>query len=339
MVDKKERKNRGIAFSLIIAVAIIVGIMIGFNVIQNMMIGSGNDMEDDTKTYQEHIAMIVRDPSDMFWQSVYSSAYTSGLELGIYIENFGAELSEGYTVVELMEMAIAADVDGIILESDAGDEVAELINEASGKDIPVITMGTDVQNSERKSFVSANAYTLGEMYANQILELLDGTEQKITVLISSDNEQSQSNLINSGIKYVINKSYSNAEFSTIVTNASDEFAVEENIRNLLISSNKRPDIIVCLSPVDTISAYQCVVDFNLVGSVEIVGSYTSPEILDGITKGIIHSSIAVDTKEMGEVVSKGMFDYLISEYVSDYMSVDANLINASNVDEYKEGEE
>lgn len=59
-----------------------------------------------------------------------------------------------------MEMAIAARVDGIIVQVSNEEAVSAQIDKAKGQDIPVITIRSDAPNSKRVSFVSGNDYAI-----------------------------------------------------------------------------------------------------------------------------------------------------------------------------------
>ena len=106
------------------------------------------------------------------------------------------------------------------------------------------------------------------------------------------------------------------------------------MRGILLDEENRPDVLVCLNVVDTISAYQCVRDYNLVGKVKIIGYYSSPEILEGIQKGVIQSTIMVNAQEAGRLCMEAMEEYLSQRYTSEYFPVSVELINEKNVDAY-----
>lgn len=303
-----------------------------------------DDKNDGGKNYEYHIAMIVNDSTDTYWKSVYEAARAKGIEENIYIESFGSLLNKEYERSELVKMAIAAKVDGIILEAENTEEMETLINEASALDdsIPVMTIGTDIPGSNRISFVTANDYAIGVKYGEDITKIAEQKKDnlKVTVLLPANKEGMQPNLVYSAISEVIDKSDKKISISTLSTGEKDDFESEESIRNLLISAEEeRPEAIVCLNAADTISAYQCVVDYNLVGKVEIIGSYTTTQILDGIEKGIIHSSVVTDALEMGELAAAGMHEYLTTEYINEYLAAESELVTAENVDLYMEKEE
>ena len=71
----------------------------------------------------------------------------------ILIENFGETLSGEYSTEELMEMAIADRVDGIIVQVSDEEAVSTQIDKAEEQNIPVITIRSDAPVSKRVSSV------------------------------------------------------------------------------------------------------------------------------------------------------------------------------------------
>ena len=70
-------------------------------------------------------------------------------------------------------------------------------------------------------------------------------------------------------------------------------------------------MLVCMDEVVTECVYQALVDYNQVGNVDVVGFYYSDVILDGISKGIISSAIALDMDEIGRYsVNAGRVSFL-----------------------------
>lgn len=327
-------------YILVAAVILIVGVLVGSYIAQDRLVKKPDTSGSKEETYTYHVAMLVNDRRDVFWQSVYQYAKEAGRNQDIYVEDFGARMGEKYSREELLEMAIAAEVDGIIIEANNSPEMVALIDEATAKDITVITVSSDATGSKRQSFVSVNDYALGEMYGNQVAALKGSATGKVTVLLAADGGNTGPDVIFSGINKAIEAGGEKFQLNSLMAGETGEFESEEKIRQLLRASDTRPDVLVCLSAVDTISAYQCVVDYNLVGKVKIVGSYDTPRILEGVEKGIIQSTIVVSAEEMGNKAIQGMSDYLTKEYTSEYMSVESKLITRENVTDYlKEQEE
>lgn len=328
--------NRMVYIVMIITVVAILGSMVLFTALVNKRENVTGKTGGSEETYSYHIAMIHSDLADVFWRSVYEAARAEGEREGVYIENFGTNLNEDYTTAQLLEMAVASRVDGIILAG-GGEQEIQLIEQAEEEQIPVITVQEDIAGSRRKSYVGANQYTLGEMYGNEVVSAVEGDSGSAVVLVPAEEEKNAPNFIFSAITDSMEKSRKKIRLSSVKTGASGDFESEETIKDILLDEGGRPDVLVCLSTVDTISAYQCVIDYNLVGKVQIIGYYTSPEILEGIQKGIIRSTIEIDAKEMGSTAVKAMKEYKQQEYINEYFPISAKLITSDNVEEYIEG--
>ena len=87
------------------------------------------------------------------WKKIYQGAKDAGKGDQIPIENFGETLSGEYSTEELMEMAIADRVDGIIVQVSDEEAVSAQIDKAEEQNIPVITIRSDAPASKRVSSV------------------------------------------------------------------------------------------------------------------------------------------------------------------------------------------
>jgi ribose transport system substrate-binding protein len=106
------------------------------------------------------------------------------------------------------------------------------------------------------------------------------------------------------------------------------------IRNIIMDTKNPPDVLICLTAVDTLCAYQAIVDYNKVGQIEIIGYYDSDLILSAIDKEIIHSTMAINAEQMGAYCVQALSEYRETKHVSNYFTVDINIINEKNVQKY-----
>lgn len=288
----------------------------------------------DNGTFTSHYAFITDDSSDPFWNGIYQGAKQFGKSKGIYIEDFGADLSVSYTMNERVEMAIAAKVDGILMKGYDSLDIANLIERAKKEEIPVVTILKDCVLSTRCSFVGLNNYKLGTEYASEVIEHSKKEEGKVSILMHSLESENE-DMILKGIENTFKESETKLTAEKVMVNSETMFTSEERIRTMIRDSKETPDFIICLNLTDTISAYQSIVDFNKVGEIQIIGYYETESILDGIEKGIITSSITINTKEMGRKAVESLLEYKRTGRVSDYITVDTLLINQEKVAFYK----
>ena len=340
-----KRKHRGTRYFYIVTyfamILVTVIVTVGF-----LRVYLRTDPRTSRKeTYDRYYVLITDDKDSAFWQSVYKGASDYGLNHNVYVENLGEGISNDYTKSELMRMAIASKVDGIILNADESEEMEQLISEAMDASIPVVTVNNDCSISRRISYVEVGNYNLSKEYSKQIMEIAgnmiteEGQTVNVAVIVNSVPSSGQS-IISAGIQESIENSvdFSNLISLDLVTvDESNSFAVEESIRDLFLQENL-PDIIVCLNELDTTCVYQAVVDFNKVGQVHILGYYDSTTILQGIDREIIDSTIKIDTIEMGEYAVEALLSYERVGFVNQYNTVDIILINSTNIKEhYSEG--
>ena len=206
--------------------------------------------------YTNHYVMISEQADEPFWEAIYLGALDRGKEEDAYIEKFGSDLSVSYSIENLMEIAIASKVDGIILEPNGEEAVTELINKADQEGIPVITVLKDEPLSGRKSFVGINRYNQGQAYGEQILEVVKENKNHVIVLLNSDSKDTGKNILYAGIRDAVGDH--NVLLEAAKINRQSAFGSEEDIRKIIMDTVNPPDVFVCLTAVDTLCANQAV---------------------------------------------------------------------------------
>ncbi len=302
--------------------------------------------------YKYHFVLIVENEEDPFWQEVYSSMKEKGEENGAYVELLGDNISDEYSLSELMEIAIYEKVDGIMIEPSREDSMGSLIDQAKAAGIPVVTLMSDVQSSSRQTFVGISKYNLGEKYGEEILKIYSDLEKntdlsedlnpespfQVVVLEPNRDESVDGNeQIYAGIKSVVNES--NIQINSIELDTVSAFGSEEYIRNIIMGTSINPDVIVCVNLVQTESTCQATIDFNKVGEIHIIGYFLSNTVIDAIDKGVIDSTFVVNTKEIGEESIASLLEYYQNKRVTDYISINVEKIDETNVSEYLDVQE
>lgn len=340
-------KKRISTFWMLIVSGIFLVGMVAFSLLYIRFSNSRKNIASNEK-YSSYYAMICDDNESSFVRAVYESAADKGREDGIFVELMGENLSRKYSKEDYMEIAIASGVNGIIVEADDSPKMTELINEAMSKDIPVVTLFSDSPASNRCSFVGISFYNLGCEYGEQINKLIDEKDFtydkiKVTVLVSSSEADNAQNLVYTALKETVDKNApyrktsKPVEIRVVSVDTTNSFSVEESLRNLFITARDEvSDIIVCLEEQETESCYQAVVDYNKVGEVTILGYFDSQTILKAIERNVIHSTMSVNTRQMGYACVDAISEYKKLGYTSQYVATDLTLINQVNVNRYIE---
>ncbi len=343
------KRSRVISIASISSVAVgIILIVLGMTYYKYQISELGITETTEYQEYQYHYALISEEKDAEFWEAIYQGALEKGKLENAYVERFGKNLAVNYSVEELMEIAIAAKVDGIILEPNGSEKMKELVDDAYEEGIPVVTVLKDTfqsnndaqyrkhvnSGSKRISFVDINSYSQGQAYGKQVAELIDEGKRNVVVLLNDDEMDSSQNVIYTNILERLDSKRALVKAATI--NTKSAFSSEEDIRNIIMDKNNPPDVLVCLTADDTISAYQAVVDYYKVGQIDIIGYYNSDIILRAIEKNIIHSTMTTDANLMGAYCVEALTEYRKNNKVNDYYSVGITVINKDNVSQYIE---
>ncbi len=294
----------------------------------------GNDKEEKKAYY----VMLVENTESVFWKSVYESAKQEAESRHILLGL--SEKSDGvsYSLSERMEMYIAARVDGIILEYRGEPELEEQIANAVNHNIPVVTLLTDGGNGGAVSFVGANNYEMAKKYGDEIVKILEPNTKRVMILAHGTERNSREEQIYNQINSVVlNSKKASEEISVEIQRISSEkvFDTEEAIWSILKNKETIPDILVCFNERDTECAYQTLINYNLVGEVEIIGYHYTNIILNAIAEGIIPATIDVNTEQMGKYSIQALDEYAEDGYVNSFFDVDLSVIGQKEAEEMK----
>ena len=303
----------------------------------------GEVKEEAFNEYPRLYAYIADDPESQLSGRIYKEISEYAVQNNCFVEMTGQGLSTSYSKADRINIAISSKVDGIIIEGDDSEETKNLINKATRKGIPVVTVLSDSAGSSRKSFVGLNNYSLGTEYGNELAAIGKETNTyPLNVLILLDRDDGNSDdIIHSAIQQaVLGKSI--ILYSEVV-DTSTPFTAQEDVMNILDDLSKKrqmPDVIICLNDRTTESAIQCIVEKNLVGKTTILGYYDSDTIKKAIDRGSVYATFAIETKTLASHCIKALNEYNNTGFVSEYSAASYILINRSNISQYdQEGEE
>lgn len=342
---EKSIKNKSFGF-MVAGTAIMLFASVVTGVIFTLMNRTYFAVEEATYVpYESHYAFIAEDPDSDFWAKVYEAANEEAVLKNIYLEDLHKTINTSYSSEDLLRIAKNSAVDGIIYSGDNSEGVANLINSAVESGIGVVILQNDVDTSMRQCFAGINYYELGQMYADEILKIRSmGNETDTIEIIVEDNmSEGISNLISMAIEDKLTEADAESdtevpspEITILRVDAEDKFGAEECIRNVFISKENLPDIVLCLNSVYTQCAYQAVVDYNVVGNVQILGYFANDDILEAIEKQIIFSTILIDTSEMGKLSVDALSEYNEMGYTNSYLPIDMEVINQEKAEKLLE---
>lgn len=192
------------------------------------------------------------------------------------------------------------------------------------------------QTIQRQSFIGIGNHNLGREYGRQIIRVANKNTKDALILMDTSMEDSGKNLVYNGIRDTLDNegNHLNLELKTVVLKEDSPFGKEEAIREIFLNKEELPEIIICLNEKDTISAYQAVIDYNLVGQISILGYSDADTILNAINRKVIASTIVVDAEQVGCYCIKALDEYIETKYVNDFFTMDVNAVTPNNVKGY-----
>lgn len=333
--NRKKKGTRPVVFMVVCSVLFMVIVTLGTLFYYSYVVRESEALlkQSGTTNYKGRYVMIC-DNSEM-WSEVYENAKDFGRNNSIFVDLISERLGLDFTKEDLLKIAIESGVDGILIEAENTDSVRRLISEAEQKNIPVVTLMNDCQDSKRISLVQPGAYNLGKLYGEQVLREKRATDKNIVVVMDASSKDTMQNIIYAGIQDTLSAAgYSDISINPLSVDSSDSFATEEDIRKAFISDNEMSEVIICLDEISTEGFYQALIDYNKVGDIRLIGYYNSKRILKGIEQGVIEATVTINTRELAECGIDALNEYREYGYVSDYYGVDSELINKDNISEY-----
>ena len=328
------RKNRTNLFVFLAAVCILVVFYMTGESYYEGLTGKSRQQEESGEVYRYKYDMIVDSPDSSFWQAVYGCAQDWAQKNDAILELKGSGKENDYTKLDYMNMSIASNADGIILQYSGEQGLEAKINEAVQKGIPVVTVMGDAVHSKRQSFVGVSDYQLGSAYGEKVAEYVTEDTQSILILLKKNiDDMNQSQIYTQISNAAQAKTGADAEIKVTGKNllSTGTFETEEAVTDIFQQKDKVPDILVCMDEETTECARQAVLDFNLAGKVTIIGYYSSEDILTAVEKGVISVTCDVDTDQLGKYTIEALTEYQKDGRTNSYYNVDINFLDKDAV--------
>jgi ribose transport system substrate-binding protein len=135
------------------------------------------------KTKSWRVIVIPKGTTHQFWETVHAGAEKAAKDLGnVEVIWQGPQKEDDRTVqIQLVQSAVAAGVDGIVLAPLDAKALVRPVEEAIAKGIPVVVIDSGLESSQIVSYVATDNYHGGVLAAQRLGKLLNG-EGKIILL-------------------------------------------------------------------------------------------------------------------------------------------------------------
>jgi ribose transport system substrate-binding protein len=284
-----------ITISLLCVITLIFSIYYAYRVYESNMAEQLKDRAGSNN--KTHIAMITQE-----LESPFTKALQVGIERVVVNNNMNVNYWGTYhpdlnEMLKYMDIAIASKVDGIIVQAMDGPKFVKIVQKATAKGIPVITVGFDASpNSLRKTYVGPDHNFEGQIVGNQVVNQM---KDHGTVCIVSDNTlTSFEKLRLDGLEKALSN-YPNIKLVKTEAN-ENEFNQSKLLVNRIL--NQYPDIrvFIGLNSEMAIGIERVLSDRSRSEEYSVYSFDDSPELRELVDSGNILATLTNDGAAIGE---------------------------------------
>lgn len=251
------------------------------------------------------IVYISQQLDSVFWREVKEGAELTVGRSDVNVEFWGSYRPNINELLKNMEIAIASKVSGIIVQGAESPDFVAMVNKASAKGIPVITIAIDAPESLRKTYVGSDHYLEGLMIGEQLAKKVNAGGK--VALIAGKDPTSYQKLRQQGIAEAL-KGFPEVEIVSIYASRPGMLAKDETNEIL----NQYPDckVFIGLNEEAGIGVVQSIRSRAKLDDYAIFSFEDSTETLELVKEGIIDSTLLHRPKDMGEQSMKLMLRWL-----------------------------
>lgn len=254
------------------------------------------------------IGVILFSENNPFFDEVTEGVLAKASELEDYGINTITKRVEFDLEAQLtaMDELLKEEIHGLILAPFNHEKIREKIDEIVDRQIPVITVNTDIEGSKRLAYVGSDYYQSGRIAAGIFgLMMRDNTE--LAIITGSSNVLCHSERIR-GFREVLHKDYPNIQIAEIAENHDDEFESYALTKKIL---EKYPKINALFFTAAGVNG-GCKAVIESRKNVRVVTFDELPTILTLLKEGTISATIGQQPFRQGSKSLDILFEYLTS---------------------------
>jgi ribose transport system substrate-binding protein len=287
------------------------------------------------------IAVIPKGTTHEYWKSINAGAVKAQQELKT--EGTNVEIiwkgpiteSDSTSQISVVEDMINVGVNGIVLAPNDSSALADVVDEAGKKNIPVVIIDSGIKTDNYKSFVATDNHKGGELAAQELIKLLNGKGRVIMLRYavgSASTEQREQGFLDGmkdakDIQLVSSDQYAGATSDSAYKSAEN-----------LLAGLKAPDGslavdgVFCSNESATHGMLLALEDIKaLGGKLKFVG-FDASEALDAALKsGEINALVIQDPVNMGYIGVMTMVKVIHNEPVEKRIDTGVHLATPDNM--------
>lgn len=275
------------------------------------------------------VCPIVENP---YWQQCIDGIADADASLGVRTEVIGPATADNFIeeMPAYMQQAIDAKPDGILVYAGV-PEVADLIELADEKGIPVVTVDADAPDTARAAYVGTDLYKMGFACGEELVSLTDGTAN--VGYICTDRSMENEARVYTAFKDAVGDYY-----ITVVAEAEGKNSAEEaaECAKRLIADHPEIDAFFVTGGDNAAGVARALEDLEKT-DVTVIGLEDTEENLSHLRTGAINALFVQDPYQMGYQGIQTLNKLIEGEgSVKGTVSTDTVKITIDNIDTYKD---
>lgn len=288
----------------------------------------------DSPDYTYHFALIAEEIENDYWRLIEQGAKKAAAKHNIFLEYVAPPKADNERMLKLLDRMISAKVDGIITQGVEGERFADLVHKGIERGIPIITIDTDVESSERIVYVGTDNFYAGQLAGKTIIENTTG-EQYVGIITGRFDAINQQERIQ-GFKTVV-EPIERIHIVDIKESNITEIGATQATYSLL---KQHPSItaLIGTSALDGIGMVEGVNGIAPNKDIYIAAFDVLPSTLELIRENKIDVTIAQYPKEMGYKSVGVMLTLQTEELLENEIYTETRILEKKDLQSYQNGE-
>nr|WP_302480692.1 substrate-binding domain-containing protein [Clostridium beijerinckii] len=145
--------------------------------------------------------MISHIKTNPYWLDIKAGAERAAKERGAVVEFLGPTTASTEDGLKLFDMATSAKVSGIITYVQEEGQYKKKINSAMEKGIPVVTIDSDEEDSNRIAYVGTDNVLAGQVAGKEMVKQI-GTSGNVAIVMGGKNVKNQKERVEGFTQYI-----------------------------------------------------------------------------------------------------------------------------------------
>jgi len=285
-----------------------------FTFTTSLVLSTSQDNHKENKTSADtclyHVIVTGSHENQSFLSEVFKGASKLSKSYNAFVElHVPQSQADTESLQDLLDYASFLNADGIIAYIGPNDTNPTILHRSDEPEIPLITTGQFLANTNQVSFIGINNWEIGKKVADESSSFLPDGGQ--VFIISSKNSTNSSNLTTSLQQELQGK-------ENIETNV-----IEEVPPDLLFPPKQT--VFICLSEEDTILYAKLLFEQFETGSYYLIGSGGNEVCQLYLQKGWIDELFSQDPERIGEAAMRELFEYRNKGYANSYVTAEIKI--------------